>query len=259
MTGNSPVATVATVPTVPSVPVVPVVAASAPSAVIVTPPVVLPTVQVPTVPTVTTPTIVTPAVVAVVPDVKAPEVGKENDSSAATIAELGKRFEVQGQQFKIALDDVGTKVSNLEKFRDEQLVTNKNVEQRLSVLEGKKTSTVTQPNSTVKSTTKKWTKVVRNKPVYIKKEAGEVRRDNGNILVDKSETREMRTKEVMIKDSYSDYNIHSIYGGRVWLKNTDGSLSTYTSGDRLPSGELIKSIDDEKYSIITDKRTFSKK
>lgn len=255
LTGNGAVVSTAS-PSI--IPTAPMVVASAPIAVMVVTPVALPTVT--STPVAPPPTIVTPTIVAIIPEVKVTEavkeVVKENDSSAATISELGKRFEVQGQQFRIALDDVGTKVSNLEKFRDEQLVTNKNVEQRLSGLEGKKSLVTSEPTS--KGTVKKLTKAGKNKTFY-KKEIREVKKENINVLVDKSEVKDARVKEVVIKEYQNDYNIHSIYGGRVWLKNTDGSLSTYISGDRLPSGELIKNIDDEKYSIITDKRTLSKK
>ena len=49
--------------------------------------------------------------------------------------------------------------------------------------------------------------------------------------------------------------IHSIYGGRIWTKNEDGSLSTFTVGDKLPNGEIIRRIDDENFTVSTNKKT----
>jgi hypothetical protein len=244
LNGNAPAPGAAPVvpPVTPVVPVVPQVTASAP--------VVVPSV-VPTLP--------------VIPEVtKVPEVSSSNAPSAAIVEELGRKFDTQGQQFRIALDDVGSKVTNLEKFRDEQLGVNKNVDERLTKLEGGKVvKTVKTPAKAVVTETAS-APVVKKAPSkssrYIK-EVKEPRepREYRNVLVDKTEDRDIKGRDSKVKEPGVEYNIHSIYGGRIWLKNSDGSLSTYTSGDRLPSGELIKSVDDEKYLVNTDKRSFSKK
>lgn len=213
-----------------------------------TPPVVPPVLQ------------VAPQVVANVPVVPTlpviPEVSASNAPSAAIVEELGRKFDTQGQQFRIALDDVGSKVTDLEKFRDNQLGINKNVDERLTKLEGGKVvNTVKKPNAVSSDLAPVVKKAPRTKYV---KEVKEPRspRETYNVLVDKTD---VKTKDVKVKEPGVEYNVHSIYGGRVWLKNSDGSLSTYTSGDRLPSGELIKNVDDEKFLVNTDERSFSKK
>ena len=202
---------------------------------------------------------VVPSVIANVPVITAlpviSEVSASNAPSAETVKELVRKFDNQSQQFRIALDDVGSKVTGLEKFRTDQLSTNKNVDERLTKLEGEKVVKVTKTPAMPASTAP----VFKRSPVKVSKSVREIRepRDYRNIIVDKTEDRS--PKDTKAKEPSVDYNVHSIYGGRIWLKNSDGSLSTYTSGDRLPSGELIKSVDDEKYLINTDKRSFSKK
>ena len=39
------------------------------------------------------------------------------------------------------------------------------------------------------------------------------------------------------------------------VKNEDGSLSTFTVGDKLPNGEIIRRIDDENFTVSTNKKT----
>ena len=206
--------------------------------------------------------LVVPSVTANVPNVAiitglpvTSEVSASNSPSAETVKELVRKFDNQSQQFRIALDDVGSKVTGLEKFRADQLSINKSVDERLTKLEGEEVVKVTKTPARTASTAP----VSKKSPVKISKSVREIRepRDSRNIIVDKTEDRS--PKDTKAKEPNVDYNVHSIYGGRVWLKNSDGSLSTYTSGDRLPSGELIKSVDDEKYLINTDKRSFSKK
>lgn len=189
---------------------------------------------------------------------KAPDVAitKNNATSAAVVNELSGLFETQSKQFKIALDDMGNKVQSLENFKAEQKVINKNVEERLVKLE-----TMVGENKPVMSAKPQMKKqAVARAPVNKFSKPVKSMKNDSNILVDKTDVVVMEkriiTKEVEVMQ---DFNIHSIYGNRVWLKNADGSLSTYSSGEKLPSGELIKSIDDEKFSVTTDKRKFSKR
>ena len=246
LTGNSPVQA----PSVPVAPVVLAVPVLRTGSVLVTPPVA---------------PLVVPSIAGNVPVVQVinalpviPEISPSNAPSAETVKELGRKFDLQGQQYRIALDEVGSKVTGLEKFRADQFGINRNVDERLTKLEGGKV--VKAPKNLAKPAST--SPIVKRSPVKASKSVTEVRepresRDYRNVIVDKTEDRSPR--DTKAKEPSVDYNVHSIYGGRVWLKNSDGSLSTYTSGDKLPSGELIKSVDDEKYLINTDKRSFSKK
>lgn len=216
------------------------------------------TISLPVVEPVTPTTVTQASVLSVVKPVenKAPEVAitKNNATSAAVVNELSSLFETQSKQFKIALDDVGNKVQSLETFRGEQKVTNQNVEERLVKLEsgGESKSAVSTKAPVKKQMIKSYNHKV-SKPV-------KQMQNDSSILVDKTNTVVMEKKSVTKEvQDMPDLNIHSIYGNRVWLKNADGSLSTYSSGERLPSGELIKNIDDEKFSVITDKRKISKR
>ena len=177
-----------------------------------------------------------------------------NSDSIAIVDELTRRFSSQNEQFIQALNEIGSKVSELDGFKIYQTGINKNVEERLIKLEGQKSSV----KKFVKKSVPRKAKVTEKESVI--SNIREIH-STGNILVDKSDVRTIRknnieTKEISLPSV--NYNVHSIYGGRVWFKNPDGSLSTFTSGDKLPSGEIIKSIDDEKFSITTNKRTINK-
>lgn len=181
----------------------------------------------------------------------ATKVSSDNAVPAATVGELSNLFESQTKQFKMAIDDVDNRVQGLESFRDEQKNINKNVDERLVKLENGKHVAVAESGE---------------KPVVkhhvVKTVAKTVKPADSNVLVDNTEVVTKTTKVTKQQQDTSDleqYNIHSIFGNRVWLKNADGSLSTYAAGDRLPSGELIKSVNDDKFSVTTDKRVLVKK
>jgi hypothetical protein len=99
------------------------------------------------------------------------------------------------------------------------------------------------------------------KPTSVKEEAKEAKDDS--LLIDKSEpsapvsVKKSKEKEV-VKVNMPKIEVHSIYGGRAWVKNADGSLATYEVGDTLPTGEKIKKVNDDAFEIVTDKRTISK-
>ena len=75
------------------------------------------------------------------------------------------------------------------------------------------------------------------------------------MLIDKSGGRRTSSQNIQEQDNSQKVEIHSIYGGRVWTKNEDGSLSTFTVGDKLPNGEIIRRIDDENFTVSTNKKT----
>lgn len=181
-------------------------------------------------------------------------------------------------QFQDMLDrKYDPKFNKIEKSLDEQKEFNKTIEERLSRLESGKSTKVVVSNSTLgntadasdskvvttvtNSTEIKPIKKIIRKPILIKhKSEAHVNKDSkleeGDVLIDK---KMMRTKPEIqkIEPVYPKVEIHSVYSGRIWTKNADGTLSTFAVGDRLPTGEIIKKIDEEKEKIITDKRVIS--
>jgi hypothetical protein len=185
-------------------------------------------------------------------DVKAPT---NQQVAVAVVDELKVMFEQQSNEFKTVLTDIDGRVSSIETALTEQKNINQKVDERLTALESKKPVKVSK--SEVKSeggvnvaTEKKVVKKSVAKKVETKKEVNE----DSSVLVDKSSDSPKAKAEKEV-NALPKVEFHSIYGGRVWLKNTDGSLSTFSSGDRLPSGEVIKSINDENFEVVTNKRT----
>ena len=88
------------------------------------------------------------------------------------------------------------------------------------------------------------------KPSYTE----EVLVDKTNVVSKPVERTNKAVESEITTSSLPDYKVHSIFSGRVWLKNSDGTLATYQEGERLPSGELIKKINTETFSVETDKR-----
>lgn len=170
----------------------------------------------------------------------------------ALVDQLKMMFEQQTKEIKSSVEQVGNRVSDIEKDLASQKEATKSIEERLAKLEaGKSTKTTVSTNTTTVAVKPK---KVYHKPVIVRREATSetteiINNRNGrearDVLVDKS---------VDKTPVFSDIQIHSIYAGRAWTKNKDGSLSTFSAGDRLPSGEIIKRIDDEKGQIVTDKR-----
>lgn len=173
-----------------------------------------------------------------------PNVIAANNAQTGLTNEIKSLFEKQTQELKSAIDNVGTRVTKLE---DSQ----KSFEDRLSRLETGK-SVVKSDNTTavVKHVKSVKPRIVRKTVV--------AKNNESSILIDKSDRLVNKAKVEKIEPVYPQVEIHSVYGGRVWTKNSDNSLSTYAVGDRLPSGEVIKSIDDEKYKVVTDKRVLVK-
>ena len=184
---------------------------------------------------------------ATVPMVKSSEVKPSSvqvagvSQATVVVDELKNMFEQQSNEFRTVLTDVDSRVTVIEGALTEQKTVNENVDKRLVALEVKKTKHV------IKSTVSRTHKAAS----IVKKSEKESIVDK-SILVDKTTSVAVKQKEE-IKSSYANIDFHSIYGGRVWLKNKDGSLSTFSAGDKLPTGETIKKINDETFEVTTDK------
>lgn len=179
-------------------------------------------------------------------------------------------------QFQKMLEEkYDPKFQKIEKSLDEQKDFNKSIEERLSRLEaGKPTKTVAtkETNNSVDSSDEKTQKPVKKivrKPIVkhtevnskfvstkAEKASNVHKSDDGEVLIDRSSVK-VKPEIQKIEPVYPKVEIHSIYSGRVWTKNADGTLSTFAVGDRLPTGEVIKKIDEEKEKITTDKRVIS--
>jgi hypothetical protein len=197
-----------------------------------------------------TPTVVNqPATVKTEAPVNHPQnVAAANVQSVAVVDELKSMFDKQSSEFKTVLTDIDTRVNGLQNAVNEQKNVNNSFDQRITALEGKKTV-----NNEVKKSS-----VVRSKVVHTKRKASVVKHEKNDaaVLLDKTVENKPKAEKVekVEKSSLPSVALHSIYGGRLWIKNTDGSLSTFSAGDKLPTGEVIKSIDDEHFSVTTDKR-----
>lgn len=173
-------------------------------------------------------------------------------TQVATVDELSKLFDKQSQKIEGMVAEVNTRIDGVQKTVDEQRDINRRVEDRLTKLEtGEvKTRTVsvgssdTQASKPVRKAVKKAVRKPVRKPV------------ESNVLVDKTETREVKVVKTTKSESYGDIPVHSVFNGRIWLRNTDGSLSTFGTGDKLPTGETLKDANEDK--IVTDKRVIKR-
>lgn len=226
---------------------------------VVTPPVVVPTpVQQPQV-VVNTPNPVvvenTPSNVTVTPNNV--NVGNGNNVvQAALIDELKGMFEKQTKEIKGSIDAVGDRVSVLEKSAEEQKDVNKSIEERLAKLEAGQT-TKEEVEKAKAAETKKVASAPApaKKPVYkapARKPAPQKAKES-DVLVDKSETPK-RVQTPVRAAPQNNIQIHSVFAGRVWIKNADSSLSTYVAGEKLPTGEVIQRVDDSRGEIVTNRR-----
>lgn len=235
---------VAILPVAPIVPVSPVVE---PSAVVVPQPVVDPLSAV--VPTQATLPVVesVPAVVPVVNKVEAP--AQVQDTS------INSAFD----SIATRVDSVSTRVDGLEKFKSAQEDLNNQFEKRIVRLEGfhdgdnGKSSTGTVAPKVVKPKVVAKPRVNHNVSRVVKPKRTDI---SGDILVDKSDV--ALNTQANKPNPLEKYQFHSIYDNRVWLKNPDGSLSTFTVGSKLPSGEVIKAVNHDQFEVVTNKRTIRK-
>lgn len=211
----------------------------------------------PVVAPVVTPVQETQPVVAATPKVDVttnPNVVASNASQSGLTNELKSLFEKQTQEIKGAVENVGNRVEKLEQSMAKQESTNRSIEERLTSLESGKVAVIkpvkeASDSDTVKAKPKAKKPVVKSKRVVKKV----VKKEHTSVLIDKSDS-----SDVKVEASYPSVEIYSVFGDRIWTKNKDGSLSTYTVGEKLPSGEVIKKIDDNKFRVTTDKRVLSK-
>ncbi len=188
-----------------------------------------------------------------------------NANSVAGIDELKNAFNAQNTEFKTVLTDVGNHLDKIDGELAKQQDVNKGFDKRITALEkGKPRRVASSSNSSSRVSSKQ---------------------KQGAILVDKSNQAnhranfEMQEKEVVtptrmvdntpqpklmsnsnqagsepMRQSVASLEVHTIYSGRVWIKNSDNTLSTYAAGDTLPTGEVIKSVDNEKLEVKTNRR-----
>ncbi len=121
-----------------------------------------------------------------------------------------------------------------------------NIEEKMgAIIDGySKSSPIAQKNNEAKSVSysgkKKSTKAKSKK--------------DSSVLFEKSlpvvkEEKLPKVEDVEIKG----YNIYSMYSGRFWIKNYDGTLSSFAIGDKMPNGEKIKKVDMDAKLVKTDK------
>jgi hypothetical protein len=197
--------------------------------------------------------------------VEAPKVAGVNAQSVAVVDDLKSMFDKQTSEFKTVLTDIDSRVGTLESAVTEQKDLNNKFDQRITALESKKPVAAVK---TVKTAPVDGAEAP-TAPVHAKAKAHHSKKKvavvkakasaDASVLIDKStEVQKAKVESVKTekaeKSNLPQIALHSIYGGRLWVKNTDGSLSTFSAGDRLPTGETIKSIDDEKFEVHTDKR-----
>lgn len=186
-----------------------------------------------------------------------------NNQQINVVDNLQKMFDEQSQSFKNSLTDLDSRVSALEDANKNQQKINQDVNQRILHLEEinhikseKLMSFKTDSHKVVEAKHKEYVKHYHYVKSSIKKEENLQQSD---ILINKrniesSKKVEKETKELA---DLKPLKIYSIYSGRVWVKNSNGTLSTYSVGDRLPTGEIIKKVDNDKLEIITNMRTIS--
>lgn len=172
-----------------------------------------------------------------------------NVQSVAVVDELKSMFDKQSNEFKTVLTDIDTRVGGLESAVSEQKNVNNAFDQRITALESGAKPVVNQV---------KKSSVAKSTIVRAKKKASVAKQEkiDAAVLVDKSTDNKPKAEKVekTEKAALATVAVHSIYAGRLWVKNNDGSLSTFSAGEKLPTGEVIKSIDDENFSVTTDKR-----
>ena len=194
---------------------------------------------------------------------------KESSASIMMAEELKSMFDRQISEFKTDLTDVSVRVGAIESAVSEQKDINKKVEERLTVLESgihvnskkarlermKKEKQLEQKKSNANSEDNPVVKKKYSKKKVEEKKLSKEENKEESLLVDKSDSLSKKVKE---NENMPKIEVHSIYGGRAWIKKSDGSLATYEVGDTLSSGEKIRKINDDSFEIITDKRTISK-
>lgn len=196
------------------------------------------------------------------------EANPQINKAIATVDELKSMFEQQTTEFRTVLTNIDDRVVRIESLLQQQKDINVKFDERLVALEtGRKVMPqASEEQSSVKTVVKKAAKkkAVNNnddiKPVskHASKSSSksaskysETEPTETGVVLDKSSVEQ---KEKVAINNLPRLSLHSIYAGRIWIKNEDGSLSTYIAGDKLPTGEVIKKVDDENFEVSTNKR-----
>lgn len=202
-----------------------------------------------------------------------------NNDQMKLVADLQEMFKSQSEEIKQALTQVTDKVdvvtTQFGSFASSQAYINDNFEQRITKLEGgfndaikivaeqKQKEEEEKQKAEEAKKAKATKKVVKSsKTKSSVKSSSKSSRYSSNVIVDNRDD-DRRTSKTIIRGNdrkldrevprrraqSASIEIHSIYGDRVWLRNSDGTLTTYTKGDRLPNGEIISAVEPNR--IIT--------
>ena len=185
-----------------------------------------------------------------------------NAPQTAHVDELRSLFD----KHSIEIDKLDIRVTALEtkfdKSIQEQLAINKRVEERLSKLESGGESKSSSSNSINSSKQKASAKNTQRKRVK-KASAQKTTSTTSKVTVSNEPSLESTTivdkRDVVAvaKPKQQNLEIHSVFSGRLWIKNSDSTLSTFAVGEAIPGGEKIKRIDEIGRKIYTDKRAIS--
>lgn len=173
-----------------------------------------------------------------------------NQGSAAPgdlLFQLQKMFAEQSKEISDSIGKVATRVDTVDQEMQKQQEINASIEKRLEVLE--RADHVKVKHEDVSFGTKLSEHAVKGESSHRVRHSHKAHRHvvhGAAVLVDKSHEKPLLNLPKM--------RIYSVYSGRAWFKNQDGTLSTYAVGDRLPTGEIVKRIDDSTEDVITDKR-----
>lgn len=193
-------------------------------------------------------------------------------ATAATVPvvdDLKAMFEQQTREFRSILTANDTRISTVEGAIGKQENINRDFRNRLTALENRRQVTARPASQAQRPCTERSTQApVANRDAQRDSGAASVAttsRVTGNereqVLIDNREHRQPQPVQAEASRSEANltqFRVHSIFNGRIWLRNADSSLSTFAVGDRLPTGEVIKEIDSRTFEVTTDRRKFGK-
>lgn len=190
-----------------------------------------------------------------------------NAPQTAHVDELRSLFD----KHSVEIDKLDIRVTALEakfdKSVQEQMSINKRVEERLAKLEAggvSKASSNSSSNSASSGKSTQGSNVVKNtQRKRVKKASTQKSTTTSKVTVSNEPSLESTTlvdkRDVVstAKPKQESIDIHSVFSGRLWIKNSDSTLSTFAVGEAIPGGEKIKRIDELGRKIYTDKRVVS--
>lgn len=193
-----------------------------------------------------------------------------NAPQTAHVDELRSLFD----KHSVEIDKLDIRLTALEakfdKSVQEQMAINKRVDERLAKLEsgvGVKTVATSSNNSSSTNSAKADApRVINNQRKRVKKastnkqttvtQTSKVTVQNEPTL-DSTTLVDKRGVVAAAKPKQEAIEIHSVFSGRLWIKNPDSTLSTFAVGEAIPGGEKVKRIDEVSKKIYTDKRVIS--